>query len=730
MDTKTLICVLFIGFSNTPLYAQEITKPTLSQAQQAENKLPEYNNLQAGWWRYFDVETVTLNNNIKSIQEYFEKNTLSIPDEYQEKAKQLKTQLLGNLKALSKLRQNETAKKQDSRPHKESYTPEEWLIIDQQIRSKQKEIQEDRAAIGQLSRIVATSTKRQDNQLANYLSADKAIAGRILSGLELMVSRSALELTHHKLQRQKQGLIGLEETLDHLSSEKNTAEQRLTDSIETITELEKEISKQKEKITEATEKFTKMQANTLQSVGETPEFIEQSRFNEQKMLQAESLETMQNIKLMQLELRRTFAKLLSNSTIDLEAASKNSTAGQNQSRDTLLRIEAWKALTLLEQNRAQGRLLGTDTTVASQRINEQRLKLTQDTLLDLQELNKQSLDLRSLTELFKLKLAKRQGLVKHWWTEFIAILTTSWKVTAEWFSSSLFKIGDTPVTLFGIFRVGFILLIAWTSSRIVRRTLGRIAERKEKGGSALYTVGRLAHYVILTIGLMVALSSIGLDFSNLALVAGALSVGIGFGLQSIVNNFVSGLILLFEGSLKVGDYIELDSGVRGEVKEINVRSTLVNTNDNIDIIVPNSELVAAKVTNWTLRDTTRRVHIPFAVAYGTNKERVKEAVLKAADKVPFTHRAHERHEPEIWLVGFGESSLDFELLVWVSRGSVKRPSSVMAAYLWEIESMLSEYNIEIPFPQRDLHLRTMPTQNNEELTDYKTDKNTINGLKI
>ncbi len=219
-------------------------------------------------------------------------------------------------------------------------------------------------------------------------------------------------------------------------------------------------------------------------------------------------------------------------------------------------------------------------------------------------------------------------------------------------------------------------------------------------------MGRLSHYAIIILGLFIALSSIGLDFSNLALVAGALSVGIGFGLQSIVNNFVSGLIILFEHSLRVGDYIELDTGLTGTVKSINVRSTLINTNDNIDIVVPNSEFVTTRLTNWTLGERILRVRIPFGVAYGSDKELVKKAAMEAAAEVPYTLTHMKGREPDIWLVEFGDNSLNFLLLVWVNRQGARRPTRTRAAYLWALETKLNEYGIEIPFPQRDLHLRS------------------------
>ena len=252
-----------------------------------------------------------------------------------------------------------------------------------------------------------------------------------------------------------------------------------------------------------------------------------------------------------------------------------------------------------------------------------------------------------------------------------------------------------------------ILLVAYLMSRGVRMAIRRVGDDESAGTQAsMYTVGRLTHYAIIIFATFIALSSIGLDFRSLALVAGALSVGIGFGLQSIVNNFVSGLIILFEHSLRVGDYIELDNGLTGTVKAINVRSTLIYTNDNIDILVPNSEFVSTRLTNWTLQEGTLRMRIPFGVAYGSDKEIVKKAALEAAQEVKYTLTHTRSRETDVWLTEFGDSSINFLLLVWVNRQGARRPTRCRSAYLWALETKLAEYGIEIPFPQRDLHLRS------------------------
>jgi potassium efflux system protein len=281
-------------------------------------------------------------------------------------------------------------------------------------------------------------------------------------------------------------------------------------------------------------------------------------------------------------------------------------------------------------------------------------------------------------------------------------------------NATLFEINEVPVTTLGLMSVLFIVSIALLISKILRHGLDKLGRRKAgANSSAFYTLGRVVHYIIMIVGIITGLSSIGIDFTKFALFASALGVGIGFGLQAIIGNFVAGLIILFERSLKVGDFVELPSGLVGEVREINMRSTLITTNDNVDILVPNSDLVNNQVTNWTLRDTQRRIRVPFGVAYGTEKELVKQAALEAADEVKWTlHNSKHRH-PQVWFVQFGDSSLNFELVVWLTPEAVKRPSAVQAAYLWEIDTKLRKYNIEVPFPQRDLHLRSLFGQKDE-----------------
>ena len=271
----------------------------------------------------------------------------------------------------------------------------------------------------------------------------------------------------------------------------------------------------------------------------------------------------------------------------------------------------------------------------------------------------------------------------------------------------IIRIGDSGISLSAIITAAAIVLVAFLAIWGIRQLTARAQRRLGEGrASTLYVAGQVARYVIVFAALAATISALGVDLSALSLFAGALGVGIGLGLQDVVKNFVCGLILLFDGSLEVGDYVELDEGTAGAVAGIGPRATTLRTTDNVDVLVPNADLLGGKLTNWTRDRASRRVHVPFTVAYGTDKELVKLAALEAARSVPITMPESDDHKTQVWLTGFGDSALEFELVVWPSLEAVKRPGSMMAAYCWALDDALRKHCIEIPFPQHDLRIRS------------------------
>jgi small-conductance mechanosensitive channel len=229
---------------------------------------------------------------------------------------------------------------------------------------------------------------------------------------------------------------------------------------------------------------------------------------------------------------------------------------------------------------------------------------------------------------------------------------------------------------------------------------GLLAKSKLDIG-ARQAVGAITRYVVLFIGFLVILQTVGINLTTLNVIAGAVGIGIGFGLQNIASNFISGLVILAERPITIGDRVEV-AGIAGQVRQIRARSTVIVTNDNISMIVPNTKFIDSPVTNWTYSDPRVRFRIPIGVAYGSDVEKVREVLIAAGREHPHTLKDPE---PSVFLKQFGDNSIDFELVVWSEEMSY-RPSRFKSDLNFLIEKHLREAGIEIPFPQRDLHIRS------------------------
>jgi small-conductance mechanosensitive channel len=282
---------------------------------------------------------------------------------------------------------------------------------------------------------------------------------------------------------------------------------------------------------------------------------------------------------------------------------------------------------------------------------------------------------------------------------------------------TLWRMGKSLVTLGGLLSGLAVLAISLLAARIVGGALKRLRARQSDQAASIYIFEKLITYGLVVFGFIAGLSTIGLDLSSVAVFAGALGVGVGLGLQGVVKEFVSGLVLIFDRLIRIGDYIEIQTGERGVVQEIGPRATRIRNNDDIDVMIPNSRFIEAPITNWTHGGDTRRLHVPFPVAFGADKEKVREAVLKAAHSVPFTLPDTPRRRTQVWLVGFGDSGLKFELVVWPTLEAVKRPNAAVAAYTWAVEEALRGGGFEIPMPQRELRLRSLFGEEGEDALD-------------
>lgn len=272
----------------------------------------------------------------------------------------------------------------------------------------------------------------------------------------------------------------------------------------------------------------------------------------------------------------------------------------------------------------------------------------------------------------------------------------------------LFTIGKQPFTLLTLIKCIIISVVGLFIIKLLLKRLATFFSTLGMEEGEIQSVNTLIKYFLYLLLFLIALGIAGINISQITLIFGALSVGIGFGLQTIANNFISGIILLLERSIRVGDVIELEDGTVGIVKKINIRSTVLRTLSALEIIVPNSDMISKRISTWTYEDDWRLVTVPFGVAYGSDVDKVKKVVLEVAKKIPFT-KEDKDHQTKVWFVEFGDSSLNFQLAFWVRLRQIDRPlAEVKDLYLTEIYKAFNREGIEIPFPQLDLHVKEIP----------------------
>ena len=266
---------------------------------------------------------------------------------------------------------------------------------------------------------------------------------------------------------------------------------------------------------------------------------------------------------------------------------------------------------------------------------------------------------------------------------------------------TLFSVSGQPITTYDLIAFVLTLMITAVVARKVRRLLELyFLRRLPVEAGAQYAVASLTQYALWVIGLLVGLKVLNINLTAIAVVAGALGIGIGFGLQNIVSNFVCGLVLLVERPIRVRDRITME-GVEGNVRAVNFRSTTIETNDNISVIVPNSEFINSKVINWSIGDLKIRIHVPVGVAYGSNLETVTRTLLQVAAEA---EGVLKQPAPEVRFIEFGSSSLNMELLVWTVEPA--KHFLLRSRLNYAIDAVFRREGVEIPFPQRDVHVKS------------------------
>jgi len=267
-------------------------------------------------------------------------------------------------------------------------------------------------------------------------------------------------------------------------------------------------------------------------------------------------------------------------------------------------------------------------------------------------------------------------------------------------TADAFRLSDRGYSILEVSQIVLLILALWLVVRAVTGLVrSRVLQSVGADPTAQDAIALFIQIALTAFGLLVLLQAFGVDISSLAILASVIGVGIGFGLQNIANNFISGLIIMLERPVQVGDFVNLGD-LTGTVDRIGIRSTEISTLDRITIIVPNSEFIDSKVINWSHGHPVSRLQLPLGVAYGSTISQVRRAVLEAANYHPKVLRYPK---PQLWSEGFGDSALNFNLLVWIREP--RQQFRIKSDLYYLLEANLRRFQVRIPFPQRDLHIR-------------------------
>ncbi|MEC7838812.1 MAG: mechanosensitive ion channel domain-containing protein [Chlamydiota bacterium] len=692
------------------LSASALSATTSSSTEEKQYVLPDPLKLEPNWFLYFDTNPTELEKRVKEQKLLLDTflGQLNNEEDVREVEKELK-EFYSHLNSFAMLKNQEVQKGDLIWLPNDQYTLDDYFKLSDQIRNLKLDIKYKNTELKRFKYSENESYHLLTNDYADYLNQNAFSKEKFLRGLEVMVRGARYLYIQEEISLIKRLIKVDQELLRRYQDERDQIEGKLVFDINQQ-EVDAEIDQIRLALSETHKELMNLESESVNAFTQD-NGIEQSRLINQRLTSIFLKEAYYKAKLHILQAKLTLKNTLGESKeVDYENSVGPIKTFKNETRKELV---AWNDIVsteidLLSQSFVKFNGEITDKETPSEYEDSLKIALSNRALLD--AIDYKVFHICLVLDLIDQQIMEKQTVLDN--TSYY--ISHTWENFSEsfggWFYYSLFDIGGVPVNLVGIFKAVLIFLMAIWFSSFARSAIRKFSARKGKSvESTLYTLQRIVHYIILLLGLLFALGSIGITMQNLAIVLGAVGIGVGFGLQNIVNNFLCGLTILFERNVKIGDYVELESGFLGRITEVNVQNTTIHTFDGLDVLVPNSSLIANNVVNWTKKDPYQRLHIPFGVAYGTDQDKVSDVVCEVAKQMSFTMRSNEGvNDPEVWLVNFGDSSLDFELVVWVNIFRYRGRKAMKAEYLGAIEKAFKENGIEIPFPQRDLYLKTIP----------------------
>jgi small-conductance mechanosensitive channel len=704
--TRSLWIVLLSIFFCLGLQGQEPAKPV-------EIVLPDPMALKGNWWDYFQVGTGELAQRITLFNAALEAKIISTSAEQQQQVTTLVKDIEQGLAAYLQTLSTPKPEPPPTKALPEQISVDAALELFRASRLLVNDIATMREDLVEKQRTGEVMGLYLDRQKLTYEGIKEPSEQKLIAGLQTIFYQIAVANARQEAIQLQAHLKVQENARTQLRSELSYALEHLFVTTEQLATSERDVETAQKNWDDA--KAILAETIGQRSIGQqfsTPEATQaNTALMEQETLASAIAEKQAQNRLLLAQVQLALEQLVFYGTDANADVIYDQMVKQQETINLIERQEAdWQTSTQKQVQRAiQAISLIGDETAGKLTTSVFRdvLKRSHENLLSLQHLSSEIGETNFLLTQLNKELAERLGGTNLW--QFVSALSSGFATLKEGIKAPLFYLGDTALTPLTILRFLAIILISVWISRYVVSIVMRIAQtRAGIRKSLVYNVNRLIRYSIFIVGVLIAFASLGMDFSSLVLILSAIGVGVGFGIQSIAANFISGIIILFEGTLRVGDYIELENGSRGEIKEINLRSSAITTNDGIDILIPNSQLLNTRVANWTLTDPFRAVCVPFTVAYGTNRTLVAEVVIEAAKKVPFTLGKPTKPDPNVHLIKLGDFGMEFQLIVWVNERATTRTRYTISDYLKAIATALEENHIAIPYPHYEVKLIEPP----------------------
>lgn len=663
--------------------------PSLSLGLPKEEILPPNPlDLSSNWWDYYNVDSKTLQDRKKVTADLFEKIQNELSYSRRTKLQPAFDRILIQLQTLIDLKSRTVAPAVPKQLTKKSISFEEWIGSIKQLLEQERELEFLQIQLDLTKSSFRSGAKYVDTRFAAYLKAGGEESNRLDDGLRIMQGRISLAIEKIQIsnlnvliEHKKKQLSNLTENM-HLLFTKIDFSKIASESYQSQLQVMQ---------TEENRAYSAF----FQAYEATSSLSDQNSITNQKMIETRIKYEIAKMETMHFEMLKMLVQIEKRSQhLNRKMIQQQIDRWKEDIQNLYGEIPNWEASSeaLLEQSLSRLRSKNSSSYEAAP-----SKELAESSILNIQILRDELFINEYLLSTVAMARSRAAfGLLDTfsiWWDASIAFL----KKQAGWFNQSLFKIGEVPVTPWGLIKMIVIIVGFYFAGKLASKWIIYFGSKQKRiAKTSVYVFSRLSYYLLFCLGIVISGGVLGLDLTFLAYIAGALALWVGFSLQSIFYNFISGIIVLLTKMIRINDYIELESGERGFVSAINLRTTIVETFHGSELIVPNSEFVGKKFTNHSLYLYVKRVHIPFRVSLDEDREHVAKVVKEAAKTVSITS---DSKEPELWIMGYGENYVKMELVVWINSYLTGDLAARDPQYYWALDKALRENNIKIPIPQ-------------------------------